>query len=194
MEPLPEMTLAAYLALDAEAELRHEWVNGEVYAMSGGTSRHAAVIANTIVALGVATRRGPCRPASSDQRVHVPDTGAYLYPDVALVCGPYEHVDRGLTITNPSVLFEVLSPTTANYDQGAKFEHYRRLPSLRHYVLIDPDKVHVVHHRRMDDGWFRRDLTEGELVLDGLADGLTARLALADLYDRLDLVDGHSLR
>jgi len=190
MEPLPRMTLDAYLALDADAELRHEWVNGEVYAMSGGTSRHAAVIANTIVALGMATRRGPCRPASSDQRVHIPGTGAYLYPDAALVCGPYEHVDDGLTITNPSVLVEVLSPTTDNYDQGARFEHYRRLASLRHYVLIDPDEVHVIHHERMNDGWFRRDLTEGEVVLDGLAEGLTARLALADLYDRLDLVDG----
>ncbi len=184
------MTLEDYLALDAEAELRHEWVNGEVYAMSGGTSRHAAVIANTIIALGVATRGGPCRPTSSEQRIHIPGTGAFLYPDAALICGPYEHVDDGLTVTNPTVLFEVLSPSSANYDQGAKFEHYRHLPSLQHYVLIDPDEVHVIHHKRMDDGWFRRDLSDGEVVLDGLPDGATLRLLLSDLYDRLDAIDG----
>lgn len=190
MEPRPAMTLEDYLALDDGSDIRHEWVNGEVFAMSGGTSRHAAVGANVIVAVGLASRGGPCRPASSDQRIHIPGTGAYLYPDAALVCGPYEHIDDGLTITNPSVLFEVLSPSSANYDQGAKFDHYRRIPSLRHYVLIDPDEIHVIHHKRMDDGWFRRDLSEGEVVLDGLADGATLRLSLSDLYDRLEPVDG----
>jgi len=106
MRPLPAMTLEDYLALDAETDVRHEWVNGEVHAMSGGPSRHAAVIANVIVALGVATRGGSCRPTSSEQRIHIPGTG--LYPDAALICGPYEHIDDGLTITNPTVLFEVL--------------------------------------------------------------------------------------
>jgi Uma2 family endonuclease len=180
------MTLEDYLALDASSDLRHEWINGEVTAMSGGTSRHAAVSANVVGALWTATRSGPCRPTSSDQRIHVPETGAFLYADAALVCGRYQHVDAGRTICNPSVVFEVLSPSTARHDQGAKFEHYRRLVSLAHIVLIDPDDVHVIHHKRVDGGWLRRDLHDGELVLDDLPDGAAVCLAIAELYDRLE--------
>lgn len=120
MEPLPSMSLEDYLALDNETDARHEWVNGRAFAMSGGTSRHAAVGANLLGALWSATPGSPCRTASSDQRIHVPGTGAYLYADAALVCGPYVH---------------------------------------------------------------------GAVALDGLADGHTVRLAIADLYDRLDQVD-----
>lgn len=193
MQPLAKMTLEDYLALDASSALRHEWINGEVTAMSGGTSRHAAVIANVVGVLWSATRGGPCRPTSSDQRIHVPGTGAYLYADAALVCGRYEHVDDGLTITNPAVVFEVLSPSTANHDQGAKFEHYRRLASLRHVVLIDPDDVHIIHHKRVEGGWLRRDLHEGALVLDELPGNGALHVPIAEIYDRLQSVDSEPI-
>ncbi|MFT4626744.1 MAG: Uma2 family endonuclease [Myxococcota bacterium] len=186
MEPRRALSEADYLSL-SPGELRRELVNGEVYAMGGGSPRHAAVTANLIVALTLATRGRPCRPTSPDQRVYVAETGAYLYPDVALVCGPFLYsAGDAHSLVNPSVLVEVLSPSTGDYDQGAKFDHYRRLPTLRHYVLVDPAARHVVHHARMAEGWLRRDLEDGDLVLLGL----DVRVPLDAIYADLDAVDG----
>jgi len=187
MNPRRTLSEADYLAECEGWELRHEWVNGEAYAMSGGTPRHAAVATNLILGLGDATRGKPCRPTSADQRIYVESTGAYVYPDVTLVCGPFRFADQDpLSLINPSVVVEVLSPSTANYDHGAKFDHYRRIPTLRHYVLVDPEQRHVVHHARTEEGWLRRDLEEGDLVLRDLE--LT--VPLDEIYADLDAVDG----
>lgn len=187
MEPRRPLSEADYLEQSETWEVRHEWVNGEAYAMSGGTPRHAAVMFNVGMALGNAVRGRPCRPTTSDQRLYVENTGAYLYPDVTLVCGPFHFADQDTnSLVNPSVVVEVLSPSTANYDQGAKFDHYRRIPSLRHYILVDPTKHHVVHHARTEEGWLRRDLEDGELQLRDLE----LAIPLTEIYADLDVVDG----
>jgi Uma2 family endonuclease len=169
MQPRHRLTVDAYLAATPELDVRHEWVNGEAYAMAGGTPLHAAVAMNVGVALTLACRGRPCRPTSSDQRVYVAETEAFFYPDVSVVCGPFRYaaIDPH-SLINPAVLFEVLSPTTADFDRGAKFEHYRHLPDLKHYVLVDPEERHVIHHARTPEGWLRRDLHGGDLVLGGL--------------------------
>lgn len=181
-QPAERMTVAEYLAASATWEVRHEWVNGEILAMSGGRPRHAAVIQNVAEALGSRLRGGPCRAASSDLRVHIPDTGAWLYPDLTVICGPWETApDDPITVTNPSVIVEVLSPTTADYDRGAKVEHYRRLPSVTDMLLIDPDVRHVTHLRRTDEGWLRMDRADGDIELRTLGISVPVESIYADL-------------
>jgi len=185
-EAKSKMTEAEYLALTASGELaeRVEWINGAAYAMAGGTARHAAVATNIAIALGIAMRGGPCRPTNGDQRIAIADTGAYLYPDAVVVCGPYAMADDGLSVVNPSVVFEVLSPSTRTTDVGPKFEHYRRIETLTDYVVVDPDAGTVTHHARHPDGWLRRDYDSGVL---SLMEGATA-LPLAEIFADLDNV------
>ncbi|MCA9548921.1 MAG: Uma2 family endonuclease [Myxococcales bacterium] len=168
------MSEEAYLAFEREASERHEYVNGEVYAMAGGSMAHARVAANTIVALQLRLRGSGCMPTTSDQRVFVPGTGLYTYPDVSVVCGePERHPKDKETLTNPTLLVEVLSPTTEGYDRGAKFVHYRSIPSLRAYVLISPEARTVeAFERRPDGAWS---------IPDPAGPGQSLRLSTFDL-------------
>lgn len=186
-EPKAKMTVEEYLALtDGSQELdeRLEWVNGEMYAMAGGTPVHAAVGTNVTGALWNALRGKPCRATNGDQRIALDETGAYLYPDVTVVCGPYKLAADGLSITNPSVIVEVLSPSTERFDRGGKFEHYRRLKSLMDFVLIDPIQRTVSQYSRHAEGWFLRDIESGMLKLIGG----DVEIAFEDIFADLDNV------
>ncbi|HEY8379834.1 MAG TPA: Uma2 family endonuclease [Nannocystis sp.] len=144
---------AEYLARENASELKHEYINGEVVAMAGGSPRRNAIAINIAGELRTRLRGGRCRPFGSDQRVHVPDTGLYTYPDVTVVCGGLEtHPDDRNTICNPRVIFEVLSASTEAHDRGAKFSHYRRCASLAEYVLVSQRERVVEHYRRTEDG------------------------------------------
>jgi Uma2 family endonuclease len=118
------MTYAEYLAAETVAEVRHEFLNGEVWAMAGGTPQHGALAVSMTLALGAALRGKPCRGFSSDVRVRIPDTGLSTYPDLSIVCGELETApDDKDAITNPTVLVEVLSDSTEAYDRGARCIH-----------------------------------------------------------------------
>mgnify|MGYP000052718422 CR=1 FL=1 len=182
MEPRRQLSRADYLALSETWDVRQEWVNGEAYAMAGGTRRHAAVAMNVALALGNGLRGRPCRPFNSDQRIFVEPTDAFLYADTGVVCGPFEHPEGDTwSVTNPVVIVEVLSASTRDYDQGAKFDHYRRLPSLEHYVLVDPESPHIIHHRRHGRGWLRHDHESGSVALDAVGVSLDLDTVYADL-------------
>ncbi len=186
-ETKAKMTVEEYLALtDGTQELdeRLEWVNGEMHAMAGGTLEHAAVGTNVTGALWGALRGKPCRPTNGDQRIALDETGAYLYPDVTVVCGPFLRAADGISITNPSVIVEVLSPSTERFDRGGKFDHYRRLPTLTDFVLVDPTQRKVVHYARHPDGWLLRDVDAGVLQLMDS----TLELAIEDIFADLDNV------
>jgi Uma2 family endonuclease len=131
------MTYAEYLAAEEATEERHEYINGEVYAMAGGTPRHGALIAAITRHLGNALDGKPCRPYSESTRVRVEATRASFYPDASVVCGELQTSPTDPNaITNPIVLVEVLSDSTEGVDRGAKAAHYRRLASLQEYVLV----------------------------------------------------------
>ncbi len=177
-----DLTYEEYVRQSPEWDVKHEWVNGVAYAMSGGSPRHASVCTNVVLAFGRRLAGGPCRPVGSDLRIHVEATGGSFYPDVSVLCGQYAYADADRhALTNPTVLVEVLSPSTSDYDQGAKFGHYRRIPSLQDYVLIDPDTRHVIHHTRHDDGWLRRDIETGAVPLRSLEIDLPLDEIYADL-------------
>ncbi|MCB9536644.1 MAG: Uma2 family endonuclease [Myxococcales bacterium] len=182
------MTIEEYLAFEHAAEVRHEFINGEAYAMSGGTSEHAVISTNILGALFVRLRGRRCRPINSDQRVFVPATEAFFYPDISVVCGGFEHADRDPNgIVNPKVIVEVLSPSTSGHDLGIKFQHYRRLATLEAYVLVHAEDRRIEHRQRLDDGsWLIREVTEGDLALPAL----DIAIPLDEIYDLTDVRPG----
>lgn len=157
-------TVAEYVRLEDYANVRHEWVDGQIYAMAGGTPEHGTYAANVIGLLtaGLAGRR--CRVQTSDVRIRVRETGLDTYPDASVVCGTAERdADDPLAIVNPTVLVEVLSPSTEEYDRGEKLEHYKRIPSLREVVFVAHDAARVDVVRRGQDGsWSTTSATAGE--------------------------------
>ena len=147
------MTYAEYLAAEAVAEVRHEYLNGDVWAMAGGTIEHGALALAVAGELRSALRGKPCRAFPSDVRVRIPETGLSTYPDVTIVCGELETAPEDKdAITNPIVLVEVLSDSTEAYDRGAKAAHYRRIPSLREYVLVAQAEPRIEVQRRSEGG------------------------------------------
>ena len=175
------MTYAEYLAAEAKGDVRHEYLNGAVWAMTGGTPEHAALAIAVAAALVEALRGRPCRVYSSDLRVRVLATGLATYPDVSVVCGRLETApDDPDAIVNPVVLVEVLSDTTEGYDRGAKAAHYRRIPSLREYVLVSQREPLVEVQRRAEGGrWELLEARAGETIELG---SLGASLAVSALY------------
>ncbi len=137
-------TLEDYLGVEEMSRVRHEYLNGEIFAMAGGTPEHAALSAAALTLLGGKLRGGPCRPYSADLRIRVRATGLATYPDAAVICGePMRDPDSPTHVTNPAVIVEVLSPSTEDYDRGEKREHYQRIDSLREYVLVSQDRRRV---------------------------------------------------
>jgi Uma2 family endonuclease len=160
------MTYAEYLVAEAVAHVRHEFLRGEVWEMAGGTPEHSALAAALIGELRSALRGKPCRVFTSDLRVRVPETDLATYPDVAVVCGQLETAaDDKDAITNPIVLVEVLSDSTEAYDRGAKAAHYRRIASLREYLLVSQNEPRIEVHRRAESGrWELLDARPGETI------------------------------
>jgi Uma2 family endonuclease len=149
------MSYAEYLAAEQRSEVRHEYLHGEVSAMAGGTPLHAALAAALIQHLGNALRGKPCRVYSSDLRVRIRETGLTTYPDLSVVCGKLEtDVEDATAVINPVVLIEVLSESSEAYDRGAKAAHYRRIPSLREYVLVSQVEPAIEVFRRNERGNF----------------------------------------
>ncbi len=167
-EPL-HMTYAAYLAAELVSETKHEYLRGEVYAMAGGTPEHAALQAAVLIELGMALRGRPCRTYGSDLRVRVEATDLSTYPDITVVCGSLEtSVIDPHAATNPMLIVEVLSDSTEAYDRGEKFAHYRRVPSLREYVLVSQHELRI-------ESFYKSE--QGVWMLDEAGPGGTLRLA-----------------
>ncbi len=141
-----------YLALEEISNVRHEFLAGEIYAMAGGSVRHAALSAAVLASLH-AQLAGRCRVYSSDLRIRVLSTGLASYPDVTIVCGAVEtDPESAETVVNPTVVVEVLSPGTIDYDLGEKFEHYRQIPSLKSVVYLWQDRRQIEVRERAADG------------------------------------------
>jgi len=150
-QALKDCSREEYLAFDEGAELKHEFFQGEVFAMTGGPFNHAAVALNISAFLAERLRGKRCRPMNSDMRLHTP-SGLDTYPDVSVFCGQPQLTDRQCTLLNPVVIVEVLSPTARSYDRGDKFTLYRSIASLRDYLLVDSEQTFVEHFRRTDQG------------------------------------------
>jgi len=155
-----------YLALERKSETRNEYYNGEICAMSGPSREHNLIAGNLFRDIGNQLEDRPCETYMNDMRVWIEATGLYTYPDGVVVCGEPRFQDREVdTLLNPTVIVEVLSPTTEAYDRGDKFRHYQRIGSLREFVLIAQDRMMVERYTRQGNDWVLSDMTDPDQVL-----------------------------
>jgi Uma2 family endonuclease len=164
---IDRMSEADYLDYDLAHEGKHEWVNGDVVAMAGVTPAHDAIQVNLVAALATRLRGTPCRTHSADLRVRIGETRMYAYPDLSVHCGRAEYADtHPPTLLNPTLIVEVLSESTEDYDRGAKAAHYRERASVAAIVLVDSRSRSIETQTRNADGtWTLAKHTGGELRL-----------------------------
>jgi len=181
------LTVEEYLVIERQALCKSEYCDGEMFAMAGASRRHNLIALNIGAELRMQLQQRPCEVYSSDMRVKISHTGLYTYPDVVVVCDEplFEDADVD-TLLNPIVLVEVLSPSTADYDRGGKFEHYRTLPSLQAYLLVAQERCHVVHYtRHQDNTWL---LAETFDIQDCIyLPSICCNLLLSEVYAKVQL-------
>ena len=180
----PIFTAEDYFAREAEQTERLEFLDGEVFAMAGVQDRHVTVTMNLAFALRQQQRGSPYRTFMSDMRVQVAAANSYFYPDVIVTCSSNDAASSH-TKAEPTLLAEVLSPSTAAYDRGLKFAHYRSIPSLQEYVLIDIDTRTTDCYRKGSDGlWVLHPFARGEsIALASVGMELTADALFAEVED-----------
>lgn len=187
--PQKRWTAEDYLAFERASDEKHEFINGNVYLMTGASREHNLIVFNLAVSLGTQLRGRDCEAYAGDMRVRVRPRD-YVYPDLAVVCEPPQFEDAQVdTLLNPTLLIEVLSPSTEQYDRGRKFESYRALASLREYVLIAQDRPHIERYVRQSHGeWLLSEANGLDASLELPSIGCT--LALADVYAKVDFGGG----
>jgi Uma2 family endonuclease len=181
-----------YIALEHESSIRHEYLDGEIYALAGGSPDHAALAARLIVLLHARLPRG-CRVFTSDLRIRIPSTGLSTYPDAAVVCGgrTQRAPDDSLAVVNPVLLAEVTSHSTEEYDRGEKLRHYKHLPSLREVLIVSHREPYLTLHRHDTADWVTFEARRSQAVT--LA-SIAADLSVDEVYrDELEDVDSSPL-
>ncbi|MEH2001341.1 MAG: Uma2 family endonuclease [Nostoc sp.] len=175
-----------YLELEVISEYRHEYIDGEIIPITGGTPNHNQIAGNFCAALNFALKRQPYRLFIADQRLWIPKKRIHTYPDVMVVAGSLEFSEgRTDTITNPLVICEVLSKSTRSYDIDDKFAAYRTIPSFQEYVLIDQYKNHVEQYSKTDDKkWIFSEYEEENSIL--ILSSIQFQISLSDIYDKVD--------
>jgi Uma2 family endonuclease len=180
-QSIPRLTPEQYLAIEREADIRHEYFDGQMFAMSGGTYAHAALIANLIRRLSQALDGVSCRVLASELRVRTSPDGLYTYPDIVGICGaPRFADDQKDTLLNPVLLIEVLSKSTEAHDRGFKFMSCRRIESLREYALVSQSEPRLEVFERRDGEWFLRESAGLDAVCRFASVG--CEISLADIY------------
>lgn len=179
-------TLEEYFALEAEAFERHEFLDGQILAMAGESPAHSLVNVNLIREISAQLKGKPCATYSPNMKVCVSPKGTIVYPDVTVVCGPAEFFQKRTdTLTNPTLIVEVLSPSTENYDRGEKWIRYQEMPSLREYVLVAQDAPRIEHYfRKPEGGWFYESVSGLENTIR--FESIDCVLRLADIFDRIE--------
>ena len=180
-----------YLALERVSERKHEFVAGAIVAMAGARPPHNVLTANATAALVALGKRSGCVTMTSDQRVHVPSTGLYAYPDVTVGCGErrYDQNDPP-SLLNPTLVVEVTSDSTEDYDRGTKFLHYQAIASLSEYVIVSHRERRIDHFRRLENGQWLSTTRTGDGSID--LPVLSGSLALTDVYEGVAFDEGRS--
>jgi Uma2 family endonuclease len=174
-----------YLEAERKAFEKHEYYKGEIFAMSGASFPHNQIFSNLFIELGSNLKGKNCQSFGSDLRIHIPSNSLYTYPDISIICGETELTDDHFdTATNPSVIIEILSPSTKDYDRGSKFTLYRNIETLKEYILVDSTNISVEKFiRHADNSW---QLTEYKLLGEIFSiSTLNIHLALSAIYEGL---------
>lgn len=183
----PTVDPATYLQQEREATEKSEYLNSQVYAMAGASHEHNQLVFNLAGLLHSQLRGSPCSAYINDMRVRSRATEAYFYPDLTVVCNDAEFEDDEMdTLLNPVLIIEVLSPSTEGYDRGAKFAHYRRMESLREYVLIAQDRYSIERYVRSGDGqWTLSEANSPESLVELVTIG--CQLRVDEVYEKVRL-------
>ncbi|MEZ4709686.1 MAG: Uma2 family endonuclease [Caldilineaceae bacterium] len=188
-----------YLELERKSETKHEYINGRMVEMPGASEVHNTITSNVIISLGIQLRGRPGKVYPSDMRVRIPATGRYTYPDVvAITDRPELEEDELDVLVNPAVIVEVLSDSTANYDRGEKFQHYRTIETLQEYVMVYPNMPRVEKYvRQPDSQWLFSETTDIEAVIYLFT--IDCDLPLSEIYYEVEFdtstshLNGHQL-
>ncbi len=183
------ITQQEYLAFERNALDKHEYYKGEIFAMSGASFKHNLIESNLRGALHNFLQDKDCNEFGSNLRIHIPSNTLYTYPDIIVICDEPVFVDEEFdTITNPSVIIEILSPSTANYDRGAKFDLYREIESLQEYLLVDSATIHtILYVKNADNTWTlseTKDLNQSVII-----PSISFTISLANIYNGVDKVN-----
>jgi Uma2 family endonuclease len=180
-QPKAFLTPEQYLEIERKAERKSEYYKGEMFAMSGVRWAHARLSANLMLLLGPQLRAKGCAIVASDLRVRVGDSILYTYPDLTVICGEPELLDQHFdTLLNPLLIVEVLSPSTEAYDRGLKFQLYQKIDSLKYYVLVAQEQIHVDLFSKENGRWVLTSADGPDSVIE--VSGLGCRLELAEIY------------
>jgi Uma2 family endonuclease len=179
-------TPAEYFKFEEQSETKHEYRDGQIVPMAGSSNNHSLITVNITAEARQFFKGKNCRVYNNDMRIFISAYGIYTYPDVSVACGKIEFAKgRNDTITNPTLIIEVLSPSTANYDRGRKFTLYQSVKSLRAYVLIEQHRPHVEYFHKLADGTWELE-TYDDLDAQFTLRALKFALRLRDIYDTVD--------
>lgn len=177
-------SIEEYLALERRSETKCEFHDGEIFAMTGASRQHNLIAVNLAGELRNQLKGRPCEAYAADMRVKTAESRNYHYPDFAVVCGAPQFEDDHLdTLLNPTLVIEVLSPSTEAYDRGGKFASYRRIESLREYLLVSQDTPRIERYRRTPEGWVLTEAEGLEAILP--LDAIDCSLALREVFDKV---------
>jgi Uma2 family endonuclease len=184
-QPGSFLTAQDYLVWERQQETRHEYLEGQVFAMTGASRAHNMLCANILASLHGQVRDKPYEIYVNDMRVKVSETGMYTYPDLVAACGEPRFEDQAVdTLLNPVLIIEVLSDSTERYDRGAKFTHYRSVNSLKEYLLVSQNECRVEHYvRQPGNHWLLTEYQEMQDRID--LNSLDSYLLLAEIYERI---------
>lgn len=183
--PAPWISAEEYLEFERSSEQKHEYFAGQVFPIPGASREHNVISMNLLASLHAQLRGSPCEVYPSDMRVRIPATGLYTYPDGTVVCETPQLEDaHNDTLLNPTVLIEVLSPSTERYDRGRKAEHYRRIDSLGEYLLVSQEEPKIERYARHgDEHWLLIEAAGLDTSIDLVS--IDCVLALSDVYDKV---------
>ncbi len=184
--PPKTLSLEEYRNLETRAETKHEYHNGEIIEMTGGSINHNSILINLIVLLKLALRGTNYRLQSSDLRLWIPQYNRGLYPDLMIIAGePLFSDNRNDEILNPCLIIEVLSPSTSGYDRGDKFRYYRSIPQLNQYLLVSQGEILIESYSKTsENNWLLQEYTPARGIIS--LDSLGISLNLADIYEGID--------
>lgn len=181
------ITPEEYLSLERQAEYKSEYYDGEMFAITGASRKHNLIAVNIVAELRNQLKGRACEAYSSDMRVHVPATNLYTYPDVVVVCGEPQVEDEYVdTLLNPTLIVEVLSKSTEDYDRGRNFRHYRSIPSFAEYLLVAQDEYRVEQlTKQTATRWLLSEFRSPEDVIQ--LESIRCSLSLKEIYNKVEL-------
>jgi len=178
-----KISIEEYLEMENAALEKHEYYQGEIFAMSGAKVPHNAIASNLLVELGMKLKGKKCKPFNSDQRIHIPSNTLFTYPDISIICGEVITLNNDeWNALNPSVIIEVLSKSTKNYDRGEKFKLYRDINTLKEYILVDSESIHIeVFRLNEKKHWELEEYNDINASLEVKA--INEQILISEIYD-----------